>query len=292
VGKKQKQILLAVVLAVIVAVINKYYVDSRISAYRDKKMVTVMRTTRAIPAGGELTRDMVEKVAVPDNYAPRTRIRDVDLPQWLGQKLAIEVAKEDYVLSSYFTPIMTVGRKLSDQLSGQQDYRAISIPVDDTNSLARSILPGDKVDVLFSFNIPPLRQKFSTVLLQNVPIIATGGYSASEQELGTTSGRAKQYSTITLRLSALDAMRLTYARHEGRISIALRYSGDNNIISIPPIGTVEDLLSASDKEMLKIAQREQQKSTEQQDDAFREQIKSVMDQQRQQKTHATVGGKE
>jgi len=290
VSKKQKQLILALILGLIVALIHNSYVESRISEYRDRKEIVVFVAAQPIAAGDELTREMVKKVSVPENYAPRTRIRDVDLPQWLGQKVAVEVPKDDYVLSSYFTPITPVGRKLSDQLSGQLDYRAITIPVDDTSSLARSVVAGDKVDIIFTFAMPPLRQKFSTVLLQNMPVIATGGYSAVEQELGTTSGRSKSYGTVTLRMSALDAVRLNYARQEGKIAIVLRYSGDNNILNLPPIGTIEDLLSPTDKEMLKVSQREQQKMAQLEEDSFREQVKSVMDQQRQQKTHATVGG--
>ncbi|HQH26371.1 MAG TPA: Flp pilus assembly protein CpaB, partial [Oligoflexia bacterium] len=197
-SKKQKQLILALILGLIVALIHNSYVESRISEYRDRKEIVVFVAAQPIAAGDELTREMVKKVSVPENYAPRTRIRDVDLPQWLGQKVAVEVPKDDYVLSSYFTPITPVGRKLSDQLSGQLDYRAITIPVDDTSSLARSVVAGDKVDIIFTFAMPPLRQKFSTVLLQNMPVIATGGYSAVEQELGTTSGRSKSYGTVTL----------------------------------------------------------------------------------------------
>jgi pilus assembly protein CpaB len=282
VSKRQKQLIFALILGLVVAFGNKAYVDSRISEYRDKNEIPIVRASASILAGNELTREMIEKVNVPEVYAPKNRIRWDQYSQYLGQRLGTDVTKGDYILPSYFSAISTVGRKLSDQVPNQ-DSRAVTLPVDETNSLARSVLPGDKIDIAFSFTIPPLREKFSTMLLQNVTVIATGSYSASEQELGSGGGRMKSYNTVTLGLSVLDAMRLNYARQEGKISVLLRNSNNNAIVNFPPITTIEDVLSPADREMVKQAALEQAKVSRVAEDQYRDQVKTLMEQQRKQK---------
>ncbi len=281
-NKKQKQILYAIVLAIIVAFAHHAYVENQISQYRDVPMIRVLRAARSLSAGSVLTSDMIEEVRVPEKYAPKDRFLANQKDQAIGLKLTSDVAKGDYVVQGYFSAMLPVGKTLSEQLAGQ-DYRAITLPVDETNSFSQSLRSGDKVDIIYTYNIPPLRQSFSSVLLQNVPVISTGMYSASEQERGAESVRTKAYSTITLRLPMQDALRLNYARHEGKISILLRSSSDNNVQAMAPISSVLDIISPADKELVQQAAQERLKNVRVEGDRLREQVKTVMDQARQQK---------
>lgn len=160
--------------------------------------------------------------------------------------LATKVLAGDYILETAFTSVGVVGKTLSQQLEGDE-FRAITMPVDETNSLARSLVTGDRIDIIFnSRSLPNLRQKVSSILLQNVPIISTGSYSAASQELGDSS-KGGRYSTLTLKLTAQDAARLNYARQAGTISLMLRSIRDNKILDLAPITNIQDLLSAADK---------------------------------------------
>jgi len=281
VSKKQKQLLFALVIGLLVTFATKMYLESRISEYRDAKRTSVVRAKKQLRAGTRLSRSMVEKASVPTRYVPKARVKWSQLNDILGQELNDDVIAGDYVLTSYFRTIGTVGAVLSEQLEGE-NYRAITLPVNDTNSLSRSIVTGDKIDIVLTFNAPPIREKISIILLQNVPVISTGSYSAAEQELGARGVRAKRYNSITLRLSARDAMRLNYARQEGQISILLRNSKDSNTLDLPPIAGVLDLLDTSEKDMVKKIEARRMEATRVEGERFKEQVKALMKMQRQQ----------
>ena len=284
-NKKQKQVIVAIVLGIAVFFAHHYYVENEISQYRDVQMIKVVRAAKPIESGTELTSTMLDETAVPEAYAPKARIRSEQKAQYIGQKLGVDVQKGDYLLQTYFSPITTVGRKLSDQLVGA-DYRAITLTIDETNSFARSVMPGDKMDIVFSFSAPPARHKFSSVLLQNVPVIAVGTYSSSEQELGQGTARPKTFGTVTLRLPLADALRLNYARQEGKLNMLLRNSAGNAVNTAPPLNSVLDVLSPADREAVRQATAEQSRTAHAEDERFKDQVKTLMDQQRQQKNQA------
>ena len=125
-NKKQKQLLFALVLGSVVLFGNKSYLDSRISQYRNQKMVAVVQTNQLLKAGDVLRSSMVQKQSVPEVHAPRARIRWSSLNQFLGQELSADVLEGDYVLQNNFRTIGTVGATLSEQLESE-GFRAITL---------------------------------------------------------------------------------------------------------------------------------------------------------------------
>ena len=243
--------IIACVLGLIAFLGNSMYWGDRIAQLSDKKMVTVVRAKSAIKPGQPLAGKMIEQAKVPEAYKPVSAIPWERKEMFLQQEVGIEIPAGDYVLESAFVSRTAVGRKLSDQLEGQ-GFRAFTIPVDDLNSFSRSIVAGDNIDIVFTFTVPALKQKISTILLPNVPIIATGGYSAAELERGDKTGKGGKYNTITMKLPIEDAFRLNYARQAGTISLLLRSSRDTDKVQISPISGVQDILSASEKERIEL----------------------------------------
>ncbi|MBL7661920.1 Flp pilus assembly protein CpaB [bacterium] len=244
---KRKQLLIAILIAGGALFLNNWYIQERIAQVTPKRAIKVVRAKSAIPSGERLSSKHVETVQVPENYKPKVAISDAEISQYFGQELAVDVLPGDYILQSYFTLRRAVGNKLSDLVTGQ-NFRAVTIPVDQTSSLSGSIVSGDRIDILLTFGVPGLSGKFSTALLQNVQVIATGSYSVVEQETGATVTRTQRYNSLTLLLTAPDAARLTYARQTGKIDILLRNSGNDAIQEIPAISNVLDLLSAEERE--------------------------------------------
>lgn len=242
--------MIAVVIALVAVFANKAYISSELDKLRPKKTLTLVRAKNPIQAGDQLRAKDVDKVQdIPLAYAPKVAIAASELDSYLGQELTVDVPAGDYILENYFTVRRAVGNKLSDQVEGE-NFRAITLPVDQTNSLAGSIVTGDKVDLAFTFTVAGVPGKLSTVLLQNVPVIATGSYSVMEQEVGDRGGRAKRYNSLTLLLSAYDAHRLNFARQVGKIDILLRNAKDNANFGFTPISNVTDVLTGPDKELV------------------------------------------
>lgn len=279
---KRKHLVIAIVVGSIALLGNKWYMNQQIDQLRPKRITSIVRTKKPIPAGSILSAALVEKKDIPENYAPKSAVKWKDLQGWLGQEVGVDIPAEDPVLESYFTSRGSVGYKLSEQIGGEnKNTRAITMSVDEINSLSRSLVTGDHIDILFTFSVPGLQQKVSTVFLRDVPIIATGSYNAAEQELGSRGGGGKKYGTVTLRLPAVDAMRLNYARQVGQIGVLLRNDKDNAAIDLPPIANVMDLLPANEKEMIDGLLKQKQPSADQ-SEKLREQFKEIIENQRKQ----------
>lgn len=243
---RKKQLFLVVVFGAFVAVCAYLYMDARIDQYRPKKEIQVAIAKRSLKAGAPLNAKDIEFRSVPQNFLPRNAIKKSEQDQYNGQEIRFDVQQGDYVLKDYFTELKMVGNKLSE-LVDAKDYRAVTLPVDQTSSLAASIVAGDSIDIVFTFNVPQAQKKMSVVLFQKVPVIATGSYSVVDQEIGARGGKSKKYTTLTLKMLVQEAFRLNYARQMGKIDVLLRNSTDLSTVSLKPVGSVTDLLAGDDK---------------------------------------------
>ena len=276
-----KQLLIALGVGALALLGNKTYLDSRVSELSPKEYVSVVRAKSRLRAGTRITTALLEQAKVPKNYVPLAGVKWADRESLVGEELTVDVLKGDYLLGGYFTSGGTVGKTLSQQLAGE-NARAITLPVDEMNSLSSSIVAGDRIDILFTFNLPVVNQKVSTTLLQNVLVLSTGRYSQSEQELGGSGARAKRYNSLTLKLSAEDAMRLTYAEQIGKTHIVLRAQTDDGVVKAAPVGTVADLLSPADKDAIAQLAQRLQSARGDADETLKKQLASVLELQRRQ----------
>ncbi len=74
---RQKQLIYAILIAVVAVVANKFYIESRVDEFRPKKIVKLIRAKKAIQAGDTLRKKEIESVRVPAQFAPRVAIRVV-----------------------------------------------------------------------------------------------------------------------------------------------------------------------------------------------------------------------
>ena len=281
----KKLFAIACIVGVLAFLGNSAYWGSRLDDAREKELVKVVRAKAGIKPGTPLSAKLIEQKTVPKRYAPRAAVEWANHQNFLGSEVAVEILPGDYVLESHFSERGVVGRTLSQQLESE-NFRAITIPVDETNSFSRSIISGDKVDILFSFQTPMLKQKLSIVLLQNVPVISTGTYSAANQEMGDKGGRGGRYNTVTLKVTTQDAFRLNYARQAGQLAFLLRSARDNVQVDMTPISGVQDILTGKDKEtielLIKNAAEKMNEGSGRAEEQIREQARAVLEQQRRQ----------
>ena len=273
-----KQLLIAIGLGALAMMLNQYYLTTQAELFDPGRKVQVVLAKKELAEGTMLTSAVMERKSIPERYAPKGSIRDPKEVE--GQELGARVQAGDYIVENDISGRKLVGRRLSDQVDPKDGTRAITIPVDEMNSLSRSLTNGDRIDILLTFNAPGVSQKISVLLMQNVQIINTGSYSVAEQERGE-SGAGKKYGSVTLKLSAQDALRLNYARQNGQISILLRNSTDNGALDIKPITSIEDVLSASEKESVVSMSQKVQVSPDSMD-KLREQFKGIIEAQKKQ----------
>ena len=247
---KKKQLAIALLFGCFALMGNKFYLENRLGEFK-LEQVKILVAANDITSGDVLVAKTVQVKEVPRAYVPKAAIGQSAFDSYRGLRLAVDVRKGDYVLENYFATRSAVGNVLSEQIEGD-NFRAMTIPVDELNSLGRSVVSGDHVDILYSFDVPEIRRTVSVLLLQDISVVATGAYSVAEQELGPRGARARNFSTITLRLPAQDAVRLNYARQTGKISLMLRNSKDNAPLAITPISGIADILASDDQQRLQL----------------------------------------
>lgn len=270
--KSRKQLFFAISVFVVAVLGGKMFIDMQIRQSRPGGVQQVVIASSSLTPGTAITKKALKRKEVPKNYMPVGAIKWSEIDTLIGQEVSVNVPSGEYILESYFTAQRTVSESLSGQIDNKL-YRAITLPVDQTNSLARSIKTGDRIDILFSFSVPQSGEKMSVVLFQAVPVIATGSYAASEQELGTYDDKVKQYGTLTLKLTAQDAFRLSYARQAGKIGIMLRNAGDSDVVEIAPIFGIIDVLEPKDRERV----TQLIKDTTVNQDVLQQQLKEIFD---------------
>ena len=111
------------------------------------------------------------------------------------------------------------------------DHRAVTIVVNQETSHAGLIAPGDRVDVIFTMQVPSdgasQLNSFSRTILQNIRVVAVGRRvesAVSEPESEENGGR-NGGDTVTLEVLPPEADRLVLATTRGSISLALRPLG-------------------------------------------------------------------
>ncbi|HEX6703993.1 MAG TPA: Flp pilus assembly protein CpaB [Albitalea sp.] len=184
--------------------------------------VRVLVPKEDMPKGAPLTSLAIAIREIPAEWAHSNAIDPQQFDRIENQKLAYPAARGEALLWSLlegqrapsFSSRLAIGR------------RAITVPVDDVNSISGMIEPGDRIDLMVSVRKDSRSILFP--LLQNAVVLATGSRSVADAD--TKEGR-RTYTTLTLEAAAEDAQRILAAREIGKVAAVLRAPGDAQAIS-------------------------------------------------------------
>jgi pilus assembly protein CpaB len=194
-------------------------------------------------------------VVVPLKNLPRGTA--VDASVMAARDVLADTVYEETVLASDFGKVQGMklarpveqGRPLrrSDLESKTKEFsqtlpegqRAMTIDVDELNSVAQMVRVGNRVDLMLvvtDANDPTGGQQVVS-LLQRVKVIATGQTITRSLavEGATTSAPQQRYSNITVEVTPEEAARIILAQQMGRIRAVLRNEDDQ---VIAPLGRV------------------------------------------------------
>lgn len=134
----------------------------------------------------------------------------------------------------FFIPAKTT--VTSQQLTAQKqiiDYlcdgcRAVSVPVNESSSVAGFVSPGSSVDVIAVMQAPGGVTVAKTIL-QNIRVIATGDrlQNSSENKPGENN-RQQFFNTVTLEVKLDEAETLALASRQGSLQLTIRDQEDKN----------------------------------------------------------------
>jgi pilus assembly protein CpaB len=200
----------------------KHYIQGRVLAIEEQakaqRTVRVLVPKGDLKKGEEINGGTVAVRPVPAEWAHANAITEDQFNRVTSQRLAMNAAQGQMLMWSMlegqrapsFSTRLTTGR------------RAITVPVDEINSISGMLQPGDRIDLMVSAKRE--NKSYLFALLQNVAVIATGS-QAVPGAAADGSGR-RTYTTITLELAPDEAQRVLAAREVGKLAALLRSPGD------------------------------------------------------------------
>lgn len=241
-GNQTKVAVVAAVLVGLFAVVavNKY-IESK-TTIKETPKAYVLVADREIREGMEVGAEMLSTATIPLEALSNIHISlpaptdptyektmaDVQA-KIVGRTVKRLVAAETPI---FWTDINTEPKAPFSDLIGD-DNRAVTMPVDNVSSVNGFIRPGSTVDVVLTATEEALglvtgtqtgsdKRIVSSVILQNVPVIAVGSTYGLDEVSGS-------YGTITLNLPVRAAIMMIQARSMGQITYMLRNVRDERV---------------------------------------------------------------
>ncbi len=232
----------AIIIAIFSAIIGIFLIMSYITKIEeevvlDSNIKNVLIAKKYIPKFSIVTPDMIKISQVPAKYLQPGSIRNVkELLDKNSKPKFVTIApimEKEIILS---TKLTVIGRETGLSVVIPRGKRAISIPISDSVASSGLIRPGNKVDLIATF------EDKSAFLLQNLLVLAVGDSiigSIEKKEKrkdllssleGSTGG-----ASITLAVTPDEALKIAYAKDKCSFNIVLRSSMDNEIVKISPI---------------------------------------------------------
>lgn len=201
---------------------------NEIEARAKGKTTAVVVAKEDIPKGEKLSAANAAIRQVPEEFSHSGAVTPDQFDRVAGQVIAYPVKSGEMILWA----MMEAQKVPTFSARVAPGHRAITVAVDEINSISGMLEPGDTIDLIATVDRAGRPSTFP--LLQSVLVMATGQRSVDDPK----SGERRQFSTVTLDTTPLQAHSLIVAREVGKLTALLRNPQDNK-----PIGkSREDVL--------------------------------------------------
>ena len=187
-------------------------------------MVEVVVARRDLDRGELVAPENMAVREVPADYLPGTAVRPERFEHHVGSRLDQPMRSGEPLLASAI--VGSDAGSFSSRI--RQGIRAMSILVDEVNSVSGMLQPGDRIDLLFSVRPPvapgqPPAQEVTATLMQDLAVLATG----RQVRAGADDGSGpRHFTAITVEVSPEQAQQLIVAQRTGKLTAMLRHPDD------------------------------------------------------------------
>lgn len=184
----------------------------------------IVRVTKNIRIGDEITKDMVKSVEVGAYNLPESVVRNID--EVVGKYASADMAPGDYIICSKVAEEPAAENAYLYNLNGEKQAISVSVKAF-ANGLSGKLISGDIVSVI----APDYRKQGSTVIppeLQYVEVIAVtanSGYDANTGERGDEETEKELPGTVTLLVTPEQGKVLAELEADGKLHLSLVYRG-------------------------------------------------------------------
>ncbi len=230
---RQKMLLLGAVLFGVIAFVLTYrQLEAERRSLREdmQTYVLVKLKTRKAP-NEEIRLEDLARHEVQRRPAEMRMSRDIrwaDVSHIIGRRLDVTVEANQVLLH---TDLQPPSQRQGFSSIIRDEFRAVSISVDQVASINNLIQPNDSVDVIGTFRFPDVRgdsslDTITLTVLQNVKVLAVGNRWG---ELPADAAGRVSYGTVTLLLYPEEVEMIVFASQKGRLSLSLRNYEDKRI---------------------------------------------------------------
>ena len=186
-------------------------------------LVKVLSARKQIEPGTVVTDEMLTTSLVPQAYVESRAVRDSEKARILGLRVSTPVQAQQTLMWTDLAITSDDRRDLSALV--QPGMRAVGVRAANDDKSFAMIRPGDRVDVIGTMQQSNMETRVSTVLLQNVLVLAVGMDTGAESAAPREKGQERDL-LLHLSLNLPEAQLLALAAEKGRISVALRNPDD------------------------------------------------------------------
>jgi pilus assembly protein CpaB len=185
---------------------------------RETVDIVVVKTD--VAAGSKLGKENLAVRKIPVDFAQSGAIRPEDFSRIDGKAIAYNLKSGEMLMWSQ----MEAQRAPTFSARLPPGRRAITVVVDEINSISGMLEPGDRIDLMFA--VEQNGQKLVLPLLQSMQIMATGQRVVDDPK----SGEKSQFATVTLNATPEQAKNIIIARETGKLTALLRNPNDTEPI--------------------------------------------------------------
>lgn len=205
----------------------RHYIEERVEFYRGQyestdTMVSVVVPGRALKRGDMVMAGDLLVREIPEQYVDSNSVTADTYGIAVGQRMDFDIdegrpllwAHLDGGLSPTFSGNLTAG------------LRAMTVRVDEVNSISGFLQPEDKVDLLLSHGASEQQQVLP--LIERLEVIATGIQTMIDKSYGATP---RKFTTITVQVTPEEAQKITLAQQVGKLTAMLRHPDDESSLA-------------------------------------------------------------
>ena len=208
----------------------------------EKQQVDVVVPRVNIPSRTVITPDMLTMASLDEDKVPRGALTDATVAA--GQVATQRLVAQQPILRTHITDRATAFGLAGIVPAGM---RAVTVPVDPVTGVAGLLKPGDRVDVIATFEVG--ETLVAQTVLQDVELLALGTHTTDlppaeavaetkdEQTPSDDTAQARrervEYPNATLGVTPEDAQRLLLAEQRGKLRLALRPVGEHDFVPVP-----------------------------------------------------------
>jgi pilus assembly protein CpaB len=211
-------LLLALVMAMITTVLFFQYIQKFDTAttVATTKTVDVVVAIEQIEKNERIEAEKVKVIQLEEQSVHTQAIKNVD--GVIGKLATSTIVKDEQILSHRIVSEKDETTYVSRKL--KEGYRAVSVGVNINQSVTNLIEPEDEIDVILTKTkkVGSVETVESEIILEKVRVLAVGRRLVNQED---SEEPYEEYSSLTVELKAVDAVKLIRSTQEGNIHFIL-----------------------------------------------------------------------